>query len=123
MDGSEIQIFGNIGRDPEQKYTPQGKMVTEFSVGVSVGYGEHKRTDWFKAVAWEKQAELIGKMCQKGTTIWLRGTPKVAVWTSKEGEAKGQIEISIRDWRILKGGKPREEAEATPYDGDAEADE
>jgi len=120
MNGSEIQIFGNIGREIDSKYTPTGKFIAEFSVGVAVGYGEYKRTDWFKAIAWEKSGEMINKMCQKGTTIWLRGTPKSTSWLSKDGEAKGQIEITVRDWRILKGGKPKEDAEPSPYDGEAE---
>lgn len=123
MDGAEVTIFGNLGRDPESKFTPAGKLVIEFSVGVTVGFGDNKRTDWYKCTAWEKNAELIGKLCVKGTTVWLRGTPKLELWSAKDGgEARGQIHVTVRDWRIMKGGKAKEEAaEATPYDANEQA--
>lgn len=109
MDGMKLQVFGNLGRDPEAKYTPQGKMVATATIAVTVGYGDHKKTEWIKAVLWEKNAEMFNQMAKKGTSVYLEGTPKISTWLSKEGEAKGQIELTVREFRILKGGAPKQE--------------
>jgi single-strand DNA-binding protein len=116
MDDAEVRIIGNLGRDPENKFTPSGKLVCEFSVGVTIGYGDNKRTDWYKCTAWEKNAELIGNMCVKGTTILVRGPQKLDLWIAKDGgEPRGQINVTVRDWRILKGGKAKNGGD-NPYD-------
>ena len=112
MDGMRLELFGNLGRDPESRYTPQGKMVTTVSVAVTMGYGDNKKTEWIKATLWEKNAELFHKLTQKGTMVWLSGTPKVSTWNGKDdGEAKAQMEITVREFRILKGFAKKEEAD------------
>lgn len=52
-----IILVGNVGRDPEMRYTPNGSAVTSFSVAVSDGFGDRKKTIWFRVSAWEKLAE------------------------------------------------------------------
>ena len=121
MNDLELRVFGNLGHDVENKYTPSGKLVSNFSVATNVGYGDNKHTVWVKCVAWEKLAELIEKMACKGTSIYLRGTPEIETWIGKEsGEATGSFKLVVQDFRILKNGKPKEGAEETPYDGEAE---
>lgn len=116
MDGMRLELFGNLGRDPESRYTPQGKMVTTASVAVTLGYGDNKKTEWVKATLWEKNAELFAKLTQKGTMVWLSGTPKVSAWESKSGEAKSQLEITVREFRVLKGFAKQDEESDNPYD-------
>ena len=106
-----LDLIGNLGRDVEAQYTPQGKMVAHASVGVSVGYGDNKRTEWVKITLWEKSAESFNKIAQKGTTVWVSGTPKLSTWLSKKSEPQAQIELTVREYRVLKGGKPRDEGE------------
>jgi single-strand DNA-binding protein len=119
-----MEIFGNVGRDCETKFTPSGKLICTFSIAYSVGYGDKKHTVWTKCVAWEKLGELIEKMVCKGTSLYVRGTPEVKVWKTKEGEPAGNIEMNVQEFRILKNGKPKEGAEeSTPYDGGEEAEE
>lgn len=114
MDGMRLEVFGNLGRDPEMKYTPQGKAVTEASIAVTIGYGENKKTEWIKAVVWEKTGELFNQLSQKGTQVWLSGTPKLKYWKTKEGEANGQIELTVKEFRILKNGAKKEGSEDEP---------
>lgn len=109
MDGMRLQIFGNVGKEPESKYTPQGKMVTTASVATTIGYGDNQKTEWVKIVLWEKAAENFKKLATKGTFIYAEGTPKVSTWLSREGEAQAQIELTVRDFRILKNGAKKEE--------------
>jgi single-strand DNA-binding protein len=67
-----IIIVGNLGRDPEMRYTPSGQAVTSFNVAVSDGFGERKKTIWFRVSAWDKQAENVNNFLRKGSKV-LRG--------------------------------------------------
>ena len=109
MDNIRLEIFGNVGKEPEMRYTPSGKAVTQTSVAATVGYGENKKTEWVKIVAWEKLAELLKQLVKKGTFIWVSGTPKSTYWLNKEGEANGQIELTVREFKVLKNGADKEE--------------
>jgi single-strand DNA-binding protein len=106
-----LDLIGNLGHDPDAKYTPQGKMVVNASVGVTVGWGDNKRTEWVKLVLWEKSAESFNQIAQKGTTVWVSGTPKLSTWLSKKNEAQGQMELTVREFKILKGGRPKDGSE------------
>ena len=116
MDGMKLEVFGNVGREPEGKYTPAGKFVVEASVAVETGYGDNKGTTWVKATFWEKNAELFKQLAKKGTFVYLSGTPKLSFWNKKDGgEATGQIELTVREFRILKNGaQAREVGEDEP---------
>lgn len=121
MDGMKLIVFGTLGRDPESKYTPAGKMVTTASAAVNIGKGDYKKTEWIKITLWGDSAEAFGRMTQKGTSLYLEGLPKVETWKSKDGEeAKGQINLTVFEWRILKNGRPKEDAEESdnPYEGE-----
>ena len=116
MDGGTYTAFCRLGKDPESKFTPNGTMVTEVTAAVEMGTGEYKRTEWIKLTGWgEKFGELFTGMTQKGTYLWVSGAPKVDAWV-KDGEAKSQLNVTVKSWKILGGGKPKGEEESTPYD-------
>ena len=97
----EIKVIGNIGKI-DMKYTPQGKALTEFSVAVNTkGKNGEKETEWFKCTAWEKVAEIIHQYAKAGSKIYVSGLPKVEAWTSKEGEARAQIVVTVREFEFL----------------------
>lgn len=68
-----IIIAGNVARDPEMRYTPSGSAVTSFSVAVDDGFGERKKTIWFRVSAWEKLAETCNNYLKKGTRVLVEG--------------------------------------------------
>lgn len=68
-----IIIVGNVGRDPEMRYTPSGEAVTNFSVAVSDGFGEKKKTIWFRVSAWGKTAESVNSYLKKGNKVLVEG--------------------------------------------------
>jgi single-strand DNA-binding protein len=113
-------VTGNLGRDPESRYTPKGKMVTTASIAVNSGYGENKETEWIKLTFWEKSAELFAKLAQKGTKVLVSGTPKVEAWVGKDKEAHAQINLTVREFEILAGFAEREDSD-NPYDDSDEA--
>jgi len=110
MDNMRIEIFGNVGRDPDQSYTPTGTLITKCNAAVEVGSGDYKKTEWVKLTVWgEKYGNLFNGMVQKGTFVWVSGVPSVEAWTGKDGELKSQLNITVKDFRILRNGKPRGE--------------
>lgn len=109
----EICITGNLGRDPESKYTPEGKMICEFSVAVQSGYGDNKTTEWFDCVAWEKTAETLAKYLGKGSKIQVRGDFKIEVWNRKDdGKAAGKLKITVKEFQFLSAKAEKKEEEA-----------
>lgn len=113
----KLTAEGNVGRDPSLKFTPAGKLFAEVSMAVEVGYGDYKRTEWVNVTVWgEKSAQNFHDFVGKGTRIRIEGDPKLNTWTSKEGESKAQINVSVYDWKVVKNAKPKGEKAPTPYD-------
>ena len=109
----QILIVGNVGKDPEMRYTPSGQAVTSFSVATnrqySTGNGEQvKETIWFRVTTWGKQAEVCNQYVKKGSKVLIEGrlTPdKVTggprIWTTKEGTANTSFEVNASTVRFL----------------------
>jgi single-strand DNA-binding protein len=106
-------IAGNVGRDPEMRYTPSGQAVTSFSVAVNESYtnnnGEKvKKTIWFRVSAWGKQSETCNQYVKKGQMILVEGrltgdqaTGGPRVWTGQDGQPRASFEISANIVRFL----------------------
>jgi single-strand DNA-binding protein len=106
-------IAGNLGRDPEMRYTPSGQAVTSFSVAVNDDYtnnnGERvKRTIWFRISAWGKQAETCNQYLKKGSKVLVEGRLTVdqatggpRIWTGQDGQPRASFEISASTVRFL----------------------
>jgi single-strand DNA-binding protein len=69
----KVIIIGNLGRDPEMRYTPDGSPVTSFSVATSRKYGEKDETTWFRVTVWNKQAENCNQYLHKGSKVLVEG--------------------------------------------------
>lgn len=112
----QIIIVGNVGREPEMRYTPSGTAVTSFSVAVNSQRGDEKITKWFRVVAWGKQAEICHQYIVKGMSVLVVGEltadPKTGapkIWTNKDGEPQVSFEINASTVRFLGGGKGKVE--------------
>lgn len=124
-----IIFVGNLGRDPEMRYTPTGQPVTSFSVAVNDNYtsstGEVvKRTIWFRVSAWGKQAELTNQYLKKGSKVLVEGrlvadatTGSPRIWNRQDGTVGTSFEVSARTIRFL---TPRAEAESLETMADLE---
>lgn len=113
-----MDATGNVGKDPQQSYTPNGKMKTTTSIAVETGSGDFKKTVWVYLTVWgEKAGGWFKKMVKKGTRIRVTGEPSAFLL----GE-DAAISIVVREWDILKNGRPKDEDEEdeTPYDGEDE---
>ncbi len=103
---NRIQIIGNLGRDPEMRYTPSGRPVTTFPVAVSRSWntpdGErHTETEWFNVVAWGNLAELCKQHLLKGRRVYIEGRLKTRRWEDKEGVPRVSVEIIAEDMIML----------------------
>lgn len=109
-------IVGNVGRDPEMRYTPSGTAVTSFSVAVNSQRGDEKITKWFRVVAWGKHAEVCNQYVVKGMSVLVAGelnadkeTGAPKIWTNKDGNPQASFEINASTIRFLSGGKGKME--------------
>lgn len=98
---SKTIILGHAGRDAEQRFTPAGKAVTQFSVAVNVGYGENKKTQWFDVTCWEKLAEVCAKYVKKGSLVLCEGQVELNEYQGKDGTSKASLRLTARDVRFL----------------------
>ena len=107
---NKIMIIGNLGRDPEMRYTPSGKPVTSFSIAVNsrtsrVGDGERKEdTEWFTVVTWDRLAEHVNQYLAKGRLAYIEGRLKSNRWESQDGQPRFTNEITATSVLFLDRG-------------------
>jgi single-strand DNA-binding protein len=117
---NKVMIIGNVGRDPEMRYTPDGTPTAKFSVAVSRQWttpdGEKKEeTEWFNVVTWRKLAETCGNYVYKGQKVYVEGRLQTRKWTDPQGVEKRYTDLVANQVVFL--GKPKGSAGA----GDEEA--
>ena len=106
---NKVILVGNLGKDPEIKYTPSGVPVAKFSLATNERYkdkaGEwQERTEWHNIVAWQRLAEIIGEYVKKGSKIYIEGRLQTSSWEDKQsGEKKYKTEIVANDLVLLSG--------------------
>jgi single-strand DNA-binding protein len=128
----KIILVGNLGADPEMRYTPTGQAVTHLSVATN-----HQRTDsegrvqketvWFRVSVWGKQAESCNQYLTKGRPVLVEGRmvpdPKTGgprIWTGNDGVPRASFEVTALTVRFLPG---REERAAAPFEAPEEMPE
>lgn len=122
---NKVILVGNIGRDPEVKFTPSGVPVAKFSIATSERFkdkgGEwQERTEWHNIIAWQRLAEIVGEYVKKGSKIYIEGRLQTSSWDDKKsGEKKYKTEVVASDLVLLGGGesdgesRPRRETRET----------
>jgi single-strand DNA-binding protein len=109
MSFNKIIIVGNLGRDPELRYTPQGSAVCNFSVATN----EKKRdkagelqdvTTWFRVTLWNKQAENASKYLTKGSPVYVEGRLRIEEWTDRDGNNRYTLEVNATDMQFISAG-------------------
>ncbi len=123
-----VVVVGNVGRDPEMRYTPQGTAVTNFTVAVNRRWknqdGEQQeKTTWFRVTAWGKLAETCNEYLAKGRLVLVEGEVEASAWMGQDGEPRATLELRAQNVRFLggKGTTGSEQAEA-PAPAPAEED-
>ncbi|MBS1250852.1 MAG: Single-stranded DNA-binding protein [Chloroflexi bacterium] len=103
---NKVMIIGNLGRDPEMRYTKSGRPMTTFSVATNRNWvssdGErHEETQWFNVVAWGKLAETCDKYLKKGKQVYIEGRLQIRKWDDADGNERESAEIVAREMLML----------------------
>ncbi len=103
---NKIIVIGNLGKDPEMRFTPNGNPVTSFSVATNRRYttseGEQREeTEWFTVVAWNKLAEQCNQFLTKGRLVYVEGRLHMHTWEGQDGQKHYQNEIVANSVRFL----------------------
>jgi single-strand DNA-binding protein len=113
----KVTLIGNLGRDPEMRYTPDGRPVTQFSVAVNrntkTQSGEWlEETEWFRITVWGNQAERTAENLRKGSRVYVEGRFRTREWEAQDGQKRTALEVTA-DNVINLERRPREEGEGS----------
>lgn len=106
---NKVMLIGNLGKDPEVRYTTGGTAVASFSIATSEKFknrnGEfEERTEWHNVVLWGRQAEIAGEYLAKGRTVYIEGRLQTRKWQDKDGRDRWSTEVVGERMQML-GGK------------------
>ena len=123
---NKVQLIGNLGADPESRYTSSGDCVATIRVATSEQWkdrttGEKKEaTEWHRVVFYRKLAEIVVQYVKKGTTVYVEGRLKTQKWTDKDGVERYTTQIDATEMKIL--SKRDRDAEPNHRDNNADDD-
>lgn len=115
MSFNKVILVGNLGRDPELRYTPQGTPVCSFSMATNERRkdkaGEMQdQTTWFRVTLWGRQAETASQYLTKGRPVYIEGRLRVEEWTDRDGKPRHTLEVHATDMQFIGGGRGEQEA-------------
>ena len=117
---NSVQLIGNLGRDVEMRYTGSGEAVANLAIATSSEWknretGEKEQaTEWHRCVAFGKLAELIGKYCHKGSSVYLEGKLRTRKWQDKEGKDQYTTEVVLDEFINLDKREAGQSESAAP---------
>ena len=126
MSFNKITLVGNLGRDPELRYTPQGTPVCSFSLATNErrkdrATGENNDiTTWFRVTLWGRQAEVASQYLTRGKSVYIEGRLRVEEYTDRDGKPRHSLEVNATDMQFI-GGRGEEAGGAPPARGAAAA--
>ena len=105
---NKVILIGNLGADPELKYTASGTPVCTFRLATNESFkdregNQQERTEWHRIVAWAKLGEIAAQYLSKGRQVYIEGSIRTRSWEDQSGERKYMTEIVARDIQFLGG--------------------
>lgn len=105
---NKVMIIGNVGRDPEMRYTQNGTAITSFSVASGRRWttpeGEQREeTEWFNVVTWNKLAETASRYVTKGSRVYIEGRLQTRSWEGPDGQKRYRTEVIAQNMILLDG--------------------
>ena len=117
---NRVHILGNVGRDPEVRYTPSGTAVCSLSVATSRSWknkdsGEkQEETEWHRIAFYDRLAEIAGEYLRKGSSVYVEGRLKTRKWQDKDGKDQYTTEVIAEQMQLLGGREQQEERQPAP---------
>ena len=113
MSFNKIIIVGNLGRDPELRYTPQGTPVCSFSLATNDRRKDRNgemqdQTTWFRVTLWNRLAETASQYLQKGRPVYIEGRLRVEEYTDRDGKPRHSLEVTASEMHFIgaRGDEP-----------------
>src|SRR5215471_6916962 len=106
---NKVMLIGNLGKDPEVKYTPQGTPVAKLALATNERYKDRDgqwqdRTEWHNVVLWQRLAEIAGEYLKKGSKVYIEGRLQTRSWDDKQtNQKKYMTEVVASDLLLLSG--------------------
>lgn len=104
---NKVILVGNLGADPETRYMPSGKPVTNIRIATSEGWTDkqsgdkQERTEWHSVVLFDKLAEISAEYLRKGSQVYIEGSLRTRKWQDKQGNDRYTTEIVAREMQML----------------------
>ncbi len=113
MSFNKVILVGNLGRDPELRYTPQGTPVCSFTMATNERRkdktGEMQdQTTWFRVTLWGRQAETASQYLTKGRPVYIEGRLRVEEWIDRDGKPRHTLEVHATEMQFIGGGRGEE---------------
>lgn len=105
---NKVMLIGNLGRDPEVRYTQGGTAVANFTMATTERWNDQQgerqeRTEWHRVVVWGKQAEIAGEYLRKGRSVFVEGSMQTREWTDRDGNKRYTTEVRAQRFQMLGG--------------------
>lgn len=113
MSFNKVTLVGNLGKDPELRYTPQGDAVCSFTMATNEKRQGENVSTWFKVTLWRKTAEAAAKYLAKGTPVYIEGRLSVEEWTDRDGKERYTLAVNGTDMQFI-GAPSQGQAEPPP---------
>ena len=119
MSLNKVMLIGNLGRDPEVRYMPNGEAVANFSIATSESWNDRQsgqrveRTEWHNITMYRRLAEIAGQYLKKGSQVYIEGRIQSRKYTGKDGIERTAYDIIANEMKMV---GPREGGGAAPYD-------
>lgn len=103
---NKVILIGNVGADPELRYTPTGTAVTNFNIATNESWSDssgerHERTEWHRIVVWRRLAEICNQYLRKGSRVYIEGSLQTRSWEGQDGQKRYTTEVVARDMQML----------------------
>ncbi len=108
---NKVILVGNLGKDPEMKYTASGGAIANLTIATSESWNDKQtgekveKTEWHRVVAFQRLAEIMGEYLKKGSQVYIEGKLQTRKWQGQDGQDKYTTEIVANDMQML-GGRP-----------------
>lgn len=108
---NKVILIGNLGADPELKYTANGTAICKFRLATNESYKDRdgqqqERTEWHRVVAWNRLAEICGQYLSKGRQVYVEGSLRTNKWEGQDGQPRYTTEIIAREIQFLSQAGP-----------------
>ena len=123
---NKVILVGNLGKDPEVKYTPQGTPVAKLTLATNERYKDkdgqwHDRTEWHNVVLWQRLAEIAGEYLKKGGKVYIDGRLQTRSWEDKQTNQKKYMTEVVASDLVLLGGRGDSGGESSGFSRGASA--